>query len=67
MTKRQINSLIYLIGCRIAGYVVVTNGYDGCLDLPVPSTHVGNAIVRALREQARLRPDLFPPSKWRQS
>ena len=64
MPKRKIASLICLTGTNIlgSGYVVRTSGFDGCCDLDVPSTRVGNAIVRALREVAAQRPDLFPPS-----
>jgi hypothetical protein len=39
---------------------VRTGGYDQCPDIEVPSTRVGNAIVRALRQVAVERPDLFP-------
>lgn len=58
MTKRQIAQKIYLSGMK-PQYTVVTSYFDGCLSIPVPTTRVGNAIVRALREEAELRPDLF--------
>jgi hypothetical protein len=62
MTKRQLNSLIYLTGSRLTGYTVVTHGFDGCLDLAVPSVLIGNAIVKAPRTLAARKPDsLFPP------
>jgi hypothetical protein len=63
MNKRQISERIALTGCRIdGGYTVKTSYYDGLLPFLVPSVRVGNAIVRALREVATKRPDLFPPS-----
>jgi len=62
MTKRQLNSLIYLTGSRLTGYTVITHGFDGCLDLSVPSVMIGNTIVKALRTLAESKPDrLFPP------
>jgi hypothetical protein len=63
MNKREIANLISLIGIRPTGYRVKCSGYDGMFDLEVPSVRVGNAIVRALRDLAAARPDLFPPSK----
>jgi hypothetical protein len=63
MTRQRIRKLIYLTGQRGTGYTVRVNAFDGCLDLDVPSTRVGNAIVRALRGVALARPDLFPPSR----
>jgi hypothetical protein len=33
----------------------------------VPSVRVGNAFVRALRDIAAKRPDLFPPSQIEES
>jgi len=67
MNKRQIAERIALTGSRygsnsFGGYTVKTSYYDGLLPFDVPSVRVGNAIVRALREVATKRPDLFPPS-----
>lgn len=63
MTQRQIARLIYLRGDKRQGYAVETNAYDDCPMLRVPSVRVGNAIVRALREVATARPDLFRMSR----
>jgi hypothetical protein len=65
ISKRAVARLIYLSGTRLTdfGYTVRCSGFDGMTDLNVPTTRVGNAIVRALRTEALLRPDLFPPSK----
>ena len=63
LSKREISRLICLTGTRPDGYMVRTSGFDGCIDLPVSTTRVGNAIVRALRQEAAQRPDLFPPSE----
>jgi hypothetical protein len=63
LTKREISRLIWLTGTRPHGYMVRTSGFDGCTDLPVSTTRVGNAIVRVLRQAAAQRPDLFPPSQ----
>jgi len=63
MSKREITARISLTGIKPFGYSVKTSGFDGCLDIDVPTVKVGNAIVRALREEAAQRPDLFPPSK----
>ena len=63
MNKHKVAKLIYLTGQKSFGYTVKVNGFDGCLDLDVPTTRVGNSIVRALRNEALKRPDLFPPSK----
>jgi hypothetical protein len=57
-----LNKLIYLTGSKLHGYTVITNGFDGCTNIYAPSVRVGNAVVRALREEAHKRPDLFPPS-----
>ena len=68
MTRKRIAKLIYLSGLGLEGYLqgyaVRCNGFDGMIDLAVPSTRVGNAIVRALRATAAERPDLFPVSRW---
>jgi len=66
MNKRAIDRLICLTGTKSIGCQVRASGFDGAMDLEVSSTRVGNAIVRALREEAGKRPDLFPPVKLRQ-
>lgn len=63
MTRQRIAKLIWLTSPGMRSYLVKVSGFDGCLDIDVPTTRVGNAIVRALRELAQTRPDLFPPSQ----
>lgn len=64
MPASRVAELIYLSGVRGTGYTVHCNGFDGMVDLSVPSTRVGNAIVRTLRAEAIASPDLFPVSRW---
>jgi hypothetical protein len=59
---KQINRMIFLTGIKSCGYTVFTGGFDGLLPLEVPTVRVGNAIVRALREEAAKRPDFFTPA-----
>ena len=59
INQRRIKNLIYLAS-GIGYYRVITSGYDGCTEIYAPTTRVGNAIVRAIRELATSRPDLFP-------
>ena len=58
-TKGTINARILLTGFA-GSYTVKLSGFNGQEDIPVSSTLVGNAIVRALRHEAWARPDLFP-------
>jgi len=63
MNKREITQRIYLTGIKPTGYTIRTGRYAGLSDIEIGSTMVGNAIVRALREEAGKRPSLFPSSK----
>lgn len=62
MDQNRLKKLIYLRGIQPCGYTVMTGGFDGTLPIDVPTVRVGNAFVRALREEAAKRPDLFPPT-----
>lgn len=64
MNKREITSRIYLTGTKPGTYTAVLNGFDGNFDIQCNTARAGHAIVRALREEAVKRPDLFPVSKW---
>ena len=61
--KRVMAKAIYLTGLKTSGYRIITSGYDGLQELDVPTARVGNAFVKALRDIATERPDLFPPSR----
>ena len=61
--KRVMAKAIYLTGLKTSGYQIITSGYDGLQELDVPTARVGNAFVKALRDIATERPDLFPPSR----
>lgn len=63
LSKRKLSQLIHLVGVKPCGYTVCLSGFAGETDIDVQSVLIGNAIVRALRAEAALRPDLFPPSK----
>lgn len=52
MTKSEIRRRIYLTGSKTGGYKVVHNMPGECIVCHVPSTKIGNCIVRALREMA---------------
>ena len=72
MTKRKLASIVYLSpsltnGRHLGGYTVRTGHFDGMCPFEVPSVLVGNAFVRALRDIAAKRPDLFPPSQIEES
>lgn len=63
LSKRKLQQLIYLTGCKPVGYTIITNGFDGCGYINVSTARVGNAIVRAMRDLASKSPDdYFPPS-----
>ena len=63
MNKREITSRIRLTGIKPTGYTIRTSRFDGLPDIEVVSVATGNAIVRALREEASRRPGRFPASK----
>ena len=72
MTKRKLASIVYLSpsltnGRHLGGYTVRTGYFDGMCPFEVPSVLVGNAFVRALRDIAAKRPELFPPSQIEES
>lgn len=52
MTRREIDSLIFLTGRKSTGYQVHCDMPGSAIVCYVPSTKIGNAIVRALRELA---------------
>jgi hypothetical protein len=61
LSKREIARRIYLSGIGgQGGYTVRVSRLDGLQDIDCLSVVVGNAIVRALREVASKRPELFP-------
>ena len=67
LPARVLAKAIYLSGIKPSGYWVILSGYDGCLNFLVPSTRVGNAIVKTLRILASERPDLFSPTQLQQA
>jgi hypothetical protein len=72
MTKRKLAAIVYLSpsltnGRHLGGYTVRTGYFDGMCPFEVPSVLVGNAFVRALRDIAAKRPELFPPSRIEES
>lgn len=58
-SKRDITKLICVLG--LAGeYYVRTSGFAGLDEIPLSSKTVGDAIVRALRDEAAKHPELMP-------